>query len=263
MTETLNTFEEAQPDVSHEEAMLAKGEALEKAAQPDRPEWLPEKFDSPEKMAQAYAELERRLGSKSVEEDSPEVEESESAQEMADKLDAKATEVSEVLDKAGLDFGTFQEEYLQNGGLSDDAYKALDEAGFDRSLVDSWIKGQEALANRTTQEVFGIVGGESNYQEMVQWASDALDASEIEAYNANVDSGDPALVRFAVQGLAARYRSEVGTEPKLVQGNNATSSSGAFQSAAELTAAMRDPRYHNDPAYRKTVADKLARSSVF
>jgi hypothetical protein len=263
MTETLNTFEEATPDTAHEEAMLAKGEALEKAAQADRPEWLPEKFDSPEKMAQAYAELERRLGSNSAEEDTEEVDETETTQELADKLDVKAKEVSEVLDNAGLDFATFQDEYLENGKLSDDAYKALDEAGFDRSLVDSWIKGQEALASRTTQDVFDLVGGSNNYQAMVQWASDALEASEIEAYNANVDSGDPSLIRFAVQGLAARYRSEVGTEPKLVQGANTTSSSGAFQSAAELTAAMRDPRYHNDPAYRKAVSDKLARSSVF
>ncbi|MDQ2651568.1 MAG: hypothetical protein M3Z20_00875 [Chloroflexota bacterium] len=32
----------------------------------------------------------------------------------------------------------------------------------------------------------------------------------------------------------------------------------AFRSTAELTAAMRDPRYKNDPAYRDEVAQRLA-----
>ncbi|MFS9669917.1 hypothetical protein, partial [Klebsiella pneumoniae] len=34
----------------------------------ERPEWLPEKFSSPEDMAQAYAELEQRMGRESIEE---------------------------------------------------------------------------------------------------------------------------------------------------------------------------------------------------
>jgi len=31
---------------------------------------------------------------------------------------------------------------------------------------------------------------------------------------------------------------------------------------AQVTAAMRDPKYKTDPAFRKTVEAKLARSSV-
>jgi hypothetical protein len=108
-----------------------------------------------------------------------------------------------------------------------------------------------------------MAGGEEQYSGLVQWASENLSESEIDAYNANVESGDLSLAQFAVSGLVARYRSEVGNEPQLVQGDNASSSSGAFQSVAELTAAMRDPRYNNDPAYRKSVADKLSRSKVF
>jgi hypothetical protein len=60
MAETLNTFEEAAPNQEYEAEMLAKGEALETANNPNRPEWLPEKFESAEAMAQAYADLERK-----------------------------------------------------------------------------------------------------------------------------------------------------------------------------------------------------------
>ena len=36
-----------------------------------------------------------------------------------------------------------------------------------------------------------------------------------------------------------------------------------FGSNAEITAAMKDPRYESDPAYRQDVLDRLERSDVF
>ena len=107
------------------------------------------------------------------------------------------------------------------------------------------------------------MGGEENYNQMIEWAGDNLPPSEIDAFNKAVDSGDINMINFAVNGLTARYRSEVGTEPRLLQGETNGTSGGSFQSAAELTAAMRDPRYQSDPAYRRMVSDKLSRSNVF
>jgi hypothetical protein len=269
MTETVNTFEEAEPNQDYEAEMLAKGEALEQANNPDRPEWLPEKFTSAEDMAQAYAALERKLGSseegEQQEQQETEYEEDSEYEEEETELtnEAEASDVEQALDSVGLDFNSFQQEYTETGELSDDAYMALEEKGFSRELVDTWISGQQALVDQQTSQIFSMVGGVDSYAEMTQWAANNLSQSEIDAYNANVESGDMALAQFAVSGLAARYRSEVGNEPRLVQGNAAPSSSGAFQSVAELTAAMRDPRYGNDPAYRNSVAEKLKRSNVF
>jgi hypothetical protein len=274
MTETLNTFEEGSGDAqqAHDQAMLEKAEQLEAANSGERPEWLPSKFESPEAMAQAYASLERKLGSSPSEDTQTETTdtlpteaepETDDVEEMEQQAEQQTSEVSQALDEAGLDFNTFQEEYAENGELSDDAYEALEEAGFSRSLVDSWIAGQEALANSVQNSVYSIAGGEEGYMEMVNWAAENLSSQEITAFNANVDSGDPALTQFAVQGLYARYRSEGTSEPTLIQGQASTNQGGAFNSAAELTAAMRDPRYHKDPAYRQSVAEKLARSNVF
>ena len=36
----------------------------------------------------------------------------------------------------------------------------------------------------------------------------------------------------------------------------------AFESIAQVTEAMSDPRYDKDPAYRASVEKKIARSSV-
>lgn len=262
MAETLNTYAEPQPSEDqqqHEAAMLEKADKLEEGANGDRPEWLPEKFKSPEDMAKAYQNLEQKMGGKQPEPE--EVQEPEI--EYTDPQDTEAIEVAQVLDKAGIDFNNLQSEYDTHGGLTEASYNQLEEAGYPKSLVDTWISGQQSLANDLHSRVFDSVGGEENYSSMIAWAGDNLPESDIGAFNQAIDSGDINMVNFAVNGLAARYRSEVGTEPRLLQGEVTGNSGGSFQSAAELTAAMRDPRYQNDPAYRKVVSDKLSRSSVF
>ncbi len=253
MAEAVNTYEEpAKESQEHIDAMVKKAEG--QVPSDDRPDWLPEKFKSVEDMAKAYSELESKLGNKQ--------EQQQETDELDEQVKQSSSEVADALDAKGLDFEVFQQEYYENGSLSEDAYAALDEAGFSRTLVDSWIEGQNALAGQLQGEMHSIVGGADQYNDLVIWASENLPDAEIDAYNAAMDSQDPAQVRFAVQGLYARYRSEA--EPNLLQGGTgAVSTGGKFSSNAELTAAMRDPRYAKDPAYRQAVADKLARSSLF
>lgn len=249
MAEAINTYQEPEAESQeHVKEMLEKVEGSQQ--DPERPEWLPQKFKSPEDMAKAYSQLESKLG-----QDNSEQEEEVTGEETA-------SDVSDLLDDKGLDFDVFQQEYNENGQLSDDAYAALDEAGFPRSVVDTWIQGQDALASQVAGEMYDIVGGQEDYNNMVSWAADTLPESEIDAFNATMATQDPNMIRLAIQGLNARYRSEA--EPTLMQGQTGTvSSGGRFESNAELTAAMGDPRYSKDPAYRQQVADKLARSSLF
>jgi hypothetical protein len=48
----------------------------------------------------------------------------------------------------------------------------------------------------------------------------------------------------------------------MLQGKPADSRGDVFRSQAQLIAAMSDPRYDNDPAYRADVVEKLERSDV-
>lgn len=252
MADSINTYQEEAPESpEHQQAMLdrERGSPVDES----RPDWLPEKFKSPEDMAKAYASLESKLGQ--PKEENPEVEEDVSPTE-------NPSEVAELLDSKGLDFSAFQEEYFETGTLSEEAYTALEEAGFSQTLVDSWIAGQDALANTTRQSMYELTGGEEQYGQMVQWASDNLPESEVDAFNATMNTQDANLIKLAVQGLFARYRSEA--EPNLIQGNNSSEATGGtFESTAQMTEAMRDPRYATDPAYRQAVANKLARSRLF
>jgi len=252
MAEALNTYQEETPESQeHIQAMLDK----ERTETEERPDWLPEKFKSAEDMAKAYSALESKLGQ-------PKQQEEETTEEVEVTGNESASDVAQLLDDKGLDFDVFQQEYAENGGLSEDAYQALQEAGFPRSMVDSWVAGQDALAAQMTAQMYEVAGGGEQYAQMVQWAADNLPDNEVNAYNATMESGDPNMIRLAVQGLNARYRSEA--EPTLMQGGTgAVSSGGKFESTAELTAAMSDPRYAKDPAYRQAVADKLQKSSLF
>ena len=64
MADAVNTYqEEPAESQEHVDAMLAKVEGTQ--TDPERPEWLPEKFKSVEDMAKAYSALEGKLGSNS------------------------------------------------------------------------------------------------------------------------------------------------------------------------------------------------------
>lgn len=134
--------------------------------------------------------------------------------------------------------------------------------GYPRQVVDQFIAGQKAVAAVEEQQVFSSVGGQESYQQMIQWAGQNLTAEETEAYNQAVESGNLNQVMFAVRGLHARFAASSGAaEPKLMKGGGKTNP-GSFNSTAEVVAAMSDPRYKNDAAYRSEVERKLANSNV-
>lgn len=260
MTEAVNAFEETKENPEHVEAMLEKAEALENAGQ-DRPEWLPEKFDSPEQMADSYRELERKLSSG----DSPSTPDKEETGEQTDvepQTQSGDSEVAQVVKNAGLDFDALQDRYAEDGVIAESDYEALEKAGMPKSLVDTWIQGQEALAQAANQEVFNIVGGEAQYRDMTEWASTNLSEVEVAGFNKAIDSGDGDVIKLAVEGLKSKYQAVEGKQPNLIQGQASSQTGGGFNSVAELTAAMADPRYDRDSAYRQEVAAKLSRSNV-
>ena len=51
-----------------------------------------------------------------------------------------------------------------------------------------------------------------------------------------------------------------GYEGRMLSGKSPSTSGEVFRSQPELVAAMNDPRYDSDPAYRQDVIAKLERS---
>jgi hypothetical protein len=154
----------------------------------------------------------------------------------------------------------FADEYAKTGELSDNSFKELESMGISRDVVENYIKGVQAIAEQSSNVLYNSVGGRETYDAMIEWAGSSLSESEIQAYNNAVSSGDNNQAAFAVKSLEARYR-VANNEPRFVEGSAKAGPSG-FNSVAELVAAMGDPRYKNDEAYRAEVTKKIANSSV-
>jgi len=210
-----------------------------------RPNWLPEKFKSAEELAKAYSELEKKMSAPQEEQTSEPVEEAvEQPQDM------------QQLDK-------YYDEFIEKNELSEKSYEELDALGLPRDLVDGYIAGQKALADNDVSEVQNVVGGQDNYAQLLDWSSKNLSQSEKDAFNNTIDNGSTEQVKMAVQGLMGRAGMTADNpQQNLFEGSVDNTNTDVFGSVAQVTDAMNDPRYQKDPAYRKEVEDKLARSSV-
>jgi len=215
----------------------------------DRPAWLPDKFKQPEDMAKAYGELEKQFTKERQESTTPN-------ESVVEPSDAK-----EAVDATGLDFDGLSASYAENGELSENEYESLGAKGIDKNMVDQYIAGQKSIAEGVQSEIYNEVGGQESYTDMVGWAGEHMDATEVTAYNNAVNSGDRSQVNLAVQGLKARYESANGRQPSNIGGRTSQTSGDAYASWAQVTADMNKPQYKTDPAFRDTVQNKLGRSN--
>ncbi|WP_018868283.1 MULTISPECIES: hypothetical protein [unclassified Thioalkalivibrio] len=266
--ETINagagTPENTPAPQGHDENMVAKFDQAQEAAanvgndapKPAEGEKILGKFDSQEALIEAYKELEKKLG-QGQQQDAPKAE----GLEGVDPKDVSTDQASEAVQRAGLDMEALSDHYNQNGSIAEEHYAALEQAGIPRAYVDQYIAGVEATVSQMKEEVFSEVGGEEHFAAISEWAAANLSEAELEEYNRSVESSDLATIRSAVMGLAYRYTRENGQNPNLLGGGNATGGD-SFQSVAQLTAAMSDPRYSKDPAFRAEVEAKLARSNI-
>jgi hypothetical protein len=227
-------------------------------AQAERPSWLPEKFKSPEEMAKSYNDLEKRLGGANQQQQQEEapVDQQQKDQPAPDQEDNQFAQQWEN------QFSDFSKEYAEKGQLSDDSFKKLKEMGYPKQVVNAYIEGQKALAERGTQSLMTDIGGQDGFKEMHEWATQNLTQDEIDSYNSILDTGDQRQASFAVKGMYARYKASSGNKPKLVSGSQTRGSTQTFRSIAEMTRAMSDPRYKSDPAFRKDVERRLENSKI-
>ena len=225
-----------------------------------KPEGLPEKFNSVDELVKSYSELEKKLGEQS--------QPTEKSVDPVSKAELKGQPKSDLdiatkaVDSAGLNMDSLAEEYAKDGKLADGSYESLQKAGIPKDYVDRFIAGQQAIADQQSSSVKEMVGGTQAYDTMSEWAGQNLSETEKTAYNSAVNSKDLEAVKLAVVGLKARYSQATGSEPKLVEGKSSVSGEQGFQSWAQVTQAMSDPRYAKDVAYQAEVKNKLANSKI-
>ena len=255
MAETL-TFENQTEVTSvdnlsaEEQDSLKVGEQMQEA----QDNLLAGKYKNAEELEQGYIELLKKLGQL---EDTPEEAEEEPAEAESDE-DVEINLLDELWEYEANN-EEFHEEALEELKGMDPVELAKMHIEY-RKQVETGETGGRDFSEQDITELKGIVGGEENYTNMVQWAQGALNETEVNMFDAVMAKGDPLAAFFAVRALAYAYNDSVGYEGKMVQGKAPKQSNDQFRSQAEVVAAMGDPRYENDPAYRRDIMEKLERS---
>lgn len=236
----------------------------EVAEKPARPEGIPEKFWDAEAGAvnvdallKSQQDLEARFRS-----DAAGSEKTDDAQAAEDAAEAGAVDAPVGLFEREA-VKTARAAFAETGELSDDHYKALEAEGFDRETVDAYIEGQKVKAAIPFAAAYEAAGSEEGYGEMVEWMRANLDESDIEAYNVQMRTNNPAVIRSAVRNMAARFQAEANVEGNRVGGGVGATGAHTFGSRQEMADAINAVdaqgrrKYDNDPAYRAEVIKKI------
>lgn len=257
-----------------------------------RPEWFPENLWKADKsleenskaLAASYAEARKTISQKpasqpAAQSAAPQVDPAKKQLEDAlaavkAKPDAKPEEI-QAAEKALADYkpaapqvlpanvAEFEQEFAEKGELSAESYAKLEKLGFGKDIVDSYIEGQKARVAAWEAKAHSAVGGKEKFEQMTAWASTGLSPAEIDAFNDAMVSGNEAQMMLAIQGVQAKFSAANGTQPALLGGSKGTDQVAGFRSQAEMTAAMSDPRYKKDPAYRADVEKRVGASTFW
>ena len=225
------------------------------------------KYKSAEELEKAYGELQKKLGEKG-DEDSEEAGDSEPVES---KEDSEETEETSQPSAAAELITSASNEFSEKGELTAETIAKFSSMS-SQELVEAYMQvqgqlpqaSQEAevadISTAVVNEVKNAAGGETAYNNMVQWAGENLEQSSIEAFDTIINSGSVDAIKLAVSGLKAQYENSNGYEGTMLTGKAPTNTKDVYRSQAELVAAMSDRRYDNDPAYRQDVIARLERS---
>lgn len=165
------------------------------------------------------------------------------------------------------DITAIKAEYEAGGKLSEASYAKLKEAGYTQRFVDSFIRGQEALAEQYANQVVRMAGGVDKFNAILSHL-EANDKSTKEAIESAIMRKDvvtaKALLNLSGQAMGkakgvAPART-VTTQGKPVVSKPAAPVAEGYKSSSEMVKAMRDPRYLKDAAYTESVRTKVGAS---
>ena len=253
-TESEVLTEEEQNSLEVGEKLVAEQEGL-----------LAGKYKDAKDLEAAYLSLQKKLGQEEEVDYESSDEGYEEEEESDEEASANAPAIS-LINEAS------DEYYANDGTLSEETISRFSEMS-SQDLVEAYMEmyenGQVGQASQSVEmseaqvnSVMNAAGGEANYNEIVEWAASNLSDRQIDAFDSVVDSGNPAAIGIAFQGLQSAYQEANGYEGRMLQGRAPSSSGEVYRSQAELVAAMGDPRYDTDPAYRADVVEKLNNSDL-
>ena len=254
----------------------------EEAAQEDA---ILGKFKTPQDLAKAYAELQRKMGQQSG--DKPE------EAEQVEPESAPESEGSVTTEQAAEIYGSAAVESLAEKGVDLAELMTQADAGADISehyevlaetfnttpqMVDMFKKmmtaapaaSEEGLSDAQSAAILNEVGGEKAFDALQAWGRENMSEEERASYNQAVNTGNAEAVSWALKSLQARQGLvQQDTEPQLYGGGTPAQNNSIFQDQQQVLDAMNKRNdqgqrlYDVDEAYRNKVANMLYSSPEF
>lgn len=227
------------------EQLPSGSESVDKA----RPEGLPAEFNSWAEMAAAYEKIKPKEGAKPGEQ--------QQTQEQSKPDADKETPAADPR------FAPYTEEVTKTGTLSAESKaKAAAEFGVPLAVVEQYLAGaanSAASIASAAKPFHDEFGGAENYAKFNEWASDNLDTKEVAEFNKLLDTNPTAALVMA-RDFNAKFKAAGNVPPRDITRNATTeepASETGFKNVSEMKAAMGDPRYENDPDYRRGVERRV------
>lgn len=257
-----------------DDAIITEEEPEEEDLETTEGETDEELLESPDSTEESDEHSESSDDADSTEEqvsqDTPAVSDNlvEATEQLEAHLESTQTLLAEAIEK-GLDpaiEAQINEEYASGNGLSDSTYEALADAGYSKAFVDSFVAGQESIAQAFTDSVFNYAGGEESFHKMTSFMSAKM-PSAVDAFNDAVDRNDGKTIKFIIDQAKEAMVKTYGKRPaKPIAAKPAKPASKPavepFANRDEMIKAMSDNRYRVDHEYRAAVEQRVYASNI-
>lgn len=239
----------------------------------ERPAWLPENFKSPEEAMKSLKETQAELTRMKQEAAKAKGEPVKGTEpkKLGDLELPKADEekpaegaAEEAVTKAGFDMVALQKEFQEHGDITPESRTKLEKAGFTKEIVDSYIEGQKAIAERILNDLqVSVAGSPEKFNEMWAWSVRGIPDSEKAAINAALATNDPNVAKLAMSAVHAKWIAAVGQDPeRVLHGTKTGGDADVYTHMDEVQKDMRNPEYQTNEAYRQKVWAKMKRSNI-
>lgn len=243
--EAINRYRESQQSQEERESGMPEGYNDDGT---EKEELIGGKFKSQEDLLNAYQELEKKFSSnqKDVQENPAPTETSE-----------EATAQDEV---GSFSVTKFEQEFAESGSLSEASYAELEKNGFSKAQVDAYINGQQYYGESVKNAVYESVGGQENYVEVINWASDNMPPEIIKEYNDAVDSLDQAKMLRTLEYMRFKKGESQPSAPRRLEGDAPAGGIQPYSSKVEWQNAQSNRLYGKDAKYTNMVDQRYLAS---
>lgn len=183
-------------------------------------------------------------------------------QAAADKAAAEQAAAEDVAKAAGVDFQAASQEFVENGELSPETMSKLSKV-VPQEYINSYLQGISAQQELMAIRVHDAVGGSETWDTLVEWAKTGLSEPEKVKFNQAINLGNTEAGVSMAKALKSRFEASEGsmTRQRLDGGTSNPNAVQGYQSKAEMTQDMKDPRYKNgDMAFHALVQQKMKHS---